>query len=69
MAFGVGSFLNVLKRVIDGISSNLANTFLSSRQILLIKNKGLGPILLELFPFVIFDCFCTDSFLDTLKSH
>ena len=38
----------ISSRVIDGISSNFANTFLSSRQILII-----GPMLLELFPFVI----------------
>ena len=35
---------NISYRVIDGISSNLANTFLSSRQILKIKTKELGAI-------------------------
>ena len=33
------------------------------------KIKGLGQILWELFPFVILNGFCIDSFLDILKSH
>ena len=45
------SFLNIL--LIDGISSNLANTFLSSRQICIIKTKELGANAIVLFPFVI----------------
>ena len=28
-----------------------------------------GPIVLELFPFVILNGFCMDSFLNILKSH
>ena len=36
---------------------------------LLIKIKGYGPILLELFPFVILNGFCIGSFLNILKSH
>ena len=31
------------------------------------KIKGLGPILLELFPFVILNGFCIDSFLHIIK--
>ena len=38
-------------------------------QILHVKIKGLGPILLELFPFVILNGFCIDSFINILKSH
>ena len=40
--FCIDSFLNILKSHIDGISSNLANTFLSSKQILLIEPLELG---------------------------
>ena len=42
--FCIDSFLTtgVSERVIDGISSNLANTFLPSRQILIRKTLELG---------------------------
>ena len=47
MAFCIDSLLDILKeslmeKVIDGISSNLANTFLFSRQIFIIKTGELG---------------------------
>ena len=46
--------------VIDKVSSNLVNTFIYSRQILLIKYYEQGQILfLELFYIVILNGFCT----------
>ena len=45
-------------RVMDGISSNLAYTFISTGQIIIIKSKDEGPFLWELFPFVILRGLC-----------
>ena len=59
----------ISQRVIDGISSNLANTFLSSRQILIIKNEGLGANTVGVISLVILNGFCVDSLLNILKSH
>ena len=50
-------------RIIYGISSNFANTFISIWPILLIKIKGWGPILLELFLFMILNGFCIEPFV------
>ena len=44
----------------DGISSNLAYTFISTGQIIIIKSKDEGPFLWELFPFVILSGLCID---------
>ena len=68
-SFCIDSFINILK-------SHRWNFIKPCKHIPIFKtntnNKNLrakGPILLELFPFVILNGFCIDSFLNILKSH
>ena len=46
------------------------HSYLQDKYLSYNKNfRARGPILLELFPFVILNGFCMDSFLNILKSH
>ena len=62
-----------MNEVINGISLNLEITFLiifkTNTYNKNLRARAKGPILLELFPFVILHGFCIDSFLNILKSY
>ena len=53
---------------LDSAKAFMKDTFLSSRQILLIKAQELGSILLEFFYLIILNGLCVDSFLDILEA-